>query len=60
MFANDFDISFFSFPPGTEMFHFPGCASRLINSRDPMNFRHRGFPHSDIAGSKVARHLPDA
>jgi hypothetical protein len=25
--GNDFDISLFSFPPGTEMFHFPGFAS---------------------------------
>ena len=49
---------FVSVPPGTEMFHFPGFALRpkvgvikgyLI-----------GFPHSEIAGSKVATHLPDA
>ena len=38
-----------SFPPGTEMFHFPGLSSlaglhRLLDA---------GLPHSEIAGSKV-------
>ena len=47
-----------SFPPGTEMFHFPGCAS-WIKSRI-LAVHARGFPHSEIFGSKVARHLPEA
>jgi hypothetical protein len=46
-----------SFPPGTEMFQFPGFAST------PYVFRRRyrqsgGFPHSDIHGSKDARSSP--
>ncbi len=46
-----------SFPPGTEMFQFPGFASQ------PYVFRLRyrrsgGFPHSDILGSKLARSSP--
>ncbi len=43
----------FSFPPGTEMFHFPGLATK------PYGFRLRqrgiipaGFSHSEISGSK--------
>ena len=43
----------FSFPPGTEMFHFPGLATK------PYGFRlrqrgiiHAGFSHSEISGSK--------
>ncbi len=40
------------------MFHFPGYAicleDRLITSSVI------GFPHSEIFGSKVARHLPEA
>ncbi len=43
-----------SFPPGTEMFHFPGCRSCgpiLFGPRcGPMTGR--GFPHSDTHGSK--------
>ena len=49
----------FSFPQGTEMFHFPWYPTV------PYVFRHgqRGiphvrFPHSDIHGSKVAWDLP--
>ena len=38
----------------------PWVRSLRSNAQDSMNFRHRGFPHSDIVGSKVARHLPDA
>jgi hypothetical protein len=46
-----------SFPPGTEMFQFPGFASL------PYVFRQRypslgGFPHSDIHGSTPARGSP--
>ena len=46
-----------SFPPGNEMFYFPGYASCLID-RIPTEVG--GFPHSEISGSKVARHLPEA
>ena len=41
-----------SFPPGTEMFHFPGFASLagwLLRA---------GFPHSEIHGSKPVRSSP--
>jgi hypothetical protein len=46
-----------SFPPGTEMFQFPGFAS------PPYGFRRRsrrcgGLPHSEIRGSKGARPSP--
>ncbi len=47
------------FPPGTEMFYFPGCAVRPCG-RDRLGIKPDGFPHSDISGSKVARHLPEA
>ena len=45
-------VSSISFPPGTEMFQFPGFASQ------PYIFRlgsriSGGFPHSDIPGSKL-------
>ena len=48
-----------SFPPATEMFQFAGFAS------DTYEFSARyllrgGFPHSEIAGSKVVCHLTDA
>jgi len=51
------NLMLMSFPPGTEMFQFPGFAST------PYVFRCRsllreGFPHSDIRGSKVARTSP--
>ena len=46
---------FLSFPPGTEMVHFPGFArARLWIHRAVRRFYQRGFPHSDIPGSKVA------
>jgi hypothetical protein len=46
-------------PPGTEMFYFPGYA--LASSQaSVMRVHLTGFPHSDIFGSKVARHLPEA
>ena len=40
------------------MFYFPGCALRIKFGVIP--FYGMGFPHSDIPGSKVARHLPEA
>ena len=44
---------FLSFPPGTEMVHFPGFArTRLWIHRAVRRFYQRGFPHSDIPGSK--------
>ena len=47
-----------SFPLGTEMFHFPRLTSRI--TAGSQRFRSVGFPHSDIYGSKVAWHLPEA
>lgn len=46
-----------SFPPGTEMFQFPGFASPAygFSGRSP---RREGFPHSDIRGSTIARISP--
>jgi hypothetical protein len=49
---------FVYFPPGTEMFYFPGCASNI--KYWITRFYLVGFPHSDISGSKIARHLPGA
>ena len=47
-----------SFPPGTEMFQFPGFAlSTYVFSR---KYTLRcGLPHSDISGSKSARNSPE-
>ena len=43
---------FLSFPPGTEMVHFPPFAcSRLWIQRDIPGFCPGGFPHSEIPGS---------
>jgi hypothetical protein len=46
-----------SVPPGTEMFQFPGFASRtyVFSTGYPSQ---GGFPHSDIRGSQVARTSP--
>jgi hypothetical protein len=46
-----------SFPPGTEMFQFPGFASHayVFSMRYALL---RGLPHSDIFGSKLARSSP--
>ena len=46
-----------SFPPGTEMFQFPGFASStyVFSRRYPLR---DGFPHSEIHGSKVAPTSP--
>ena|SRR5579883_2911670 len=48
-----------SFPPGTEMFQFPGFASNAYGFSAGYLLR-GGFPHSDIAGSKLVCQLPDA
>ncbi len=53
--------AFFSLPLGTKMFQFPRFAHypyvfRIAFYTIPC----RGFPHSDISGSKVACHLPGA
>ena len=46
-----------SFPPGTEMFQFPGFAS--VTYVFSAGYRIRGgFPHSEICGSKGARPSP--
>src|ERR1700745_4068928 len=46
---------FLSFPPGTEMVHFPEFAhTRLWIHRAVGRFYLRGFPHSEIPGSKPA------
>jgi hypothetical protein len=46
---------FLSLPPGTEMVHFPGFArTRLWIHRAVRRFYQRGFPHSEIPGSKPA------
>ena len=46
-----------SFPPGTEMFQFPGFASRahVFGPGYPLR---GGFPHSEIRGSTIARISP--
>ena len=45
----------FSFPPGTEMVHFPGFArTRLCIHRAVVRVHRTGFPHSEIPGSKPA------
>jgi hypothetical protein len=46
-----------SFPPGTEMFQFPGFASHDYVFITGYRLR-GGFPHSDIHGSKPARGSP--
>ncbi len=46
---------FLSFPPGTEMVHFPGFArTRLWIHRAVRGGYPRGFPHSEIPGSMPA------
>ena len=47
-----------SFPPGTEMFQFPGFASRTYVFSTRYG-RSRGLPHSEISGSKSARNSPE-
>ncbi len=46
-----------SFPPGTEMFQFPGFASRPYVFRPGYPLR-GGLPHSDMRGSTLARNSP--
>ena len=48
-----------SFPPVTEMFQFTGFASFTYGFSERY-CRSSGFPHSDIAGSKLVCQLPDA
>ena len=52
------ECMFVYFPPGTEMFYFPGYAPRCYIGVIMVHIM--GFSHSDIFGSKVARHLPEA
>ena len=49
-----------SFPPATEMFHFAGFASPTNTCGRCLDITPGGFPHSEIPGSTVARHLPRA
>ena len=49
----------FSFPPGTEMVHFPGFAPAAYGfSRRRREFAPARFPHSDIPGSQLAYSSP--
>ena len=48
-----------SFPPGTEMFHFPGFSPpRLWIQRRASRVCRDGLPHSDIFGSSAACAFP--
>jgi hypothetical protein len=47
-----------SIPPGTEMFQFPGFALQAYGFSMQYG-RSRGFPHSDIPGSKLVCQLPE-
>ena len=47
-----------SLPPGTEMFQFPGFALHAYVFSMQYG-RSRGFPHSDIPGSKLVCQLPE-
>ena len=47
-----------SFPPGTEMFQFPGFASPAYEFSRRYTLR-CGLPHSDISGSKFTRNSPE-
>jgi hypothetical protein len=46
-----------SFPPGTEMFQFPGFASPTYGFSERYLLR-GGFPHSEIHGSEFVRNSP--
>ena len=49
----------FSFPPGTEMVHFPGFAPPAYGfNRRRREFTPARFPHSDIPGSRLAYSSP--
>ena len=50
-----------SFPPGTEMVHFPGFAlAALCIETGVTDYESAGFPHSEISGSLVVWHLARA
>ena len=50
----------FSFPPGTEMVHFPGFALSPLYIQDGVTgFNPAGFPHSEISGSRVVCTSPE-
>ena len=49
----------FSFPKGTKMFQFPSFASLTLFIHVRISCYQEGFPHSDIAGSKLFRQLAD-
>ncbi len=49
------NIQLFSFPLGTEMFHFPRFALYIV---EYTVLKPCEFPHSEISGSKVATRLP--
>ena len=52
---------FLSFPPGTEMVHFPGFArTRLCIQRAVPEVCSGGFPHSEIFGYNACVRLPEA
>src|SRR5262249_39174930 len=48
-----------SFPPGTEMFQFPGFASAALWIGRRIPRMRGGLPHSDTSGSTPARGSPD-
>jgi hypothetical protein len=48
-----------SFPPGTEMFQFPGFALHAYVFSMQYGLS-RGFPHSDTSGSELVCQLPEA
>src|SRR5690349_5148228 len=50
-----------SFPPGTEMVHFPGFAHTcLCIQQAVLRFYPSGFPHSEIPGYNACLRLPGA
>ena len=51
--------TFFYFPPGTEMFHFPGCAPRQLMCQDYWGLLNRVSPFRNLR-IKGYRHLPEA
>jgi len=54
-------VIIFSFPLGTEMFHFPRFPPHDLCIQSWARWLHqRRLPHSEIPGSKVASHLPEA
>ncbi len=49
-----------SFPPGNEMFQFPGFRLTTLWIQVVMTTKVVGFPHSDTPGSKLVCQLPEA